>query len=260
MVIKAVIIDDEPNNIDNLEILLSQYCPQVEVAGKATNADEGEQLIVKVAPDIVFLDIQMPGRNGFDMLRGLVTSHFELIFITAYDQYGIQAVKFAAIDYLLKPINTEELKLAVHKAIYRSTEKKQNLKLENLLQVLAEQQQKNLHRIALSSAKETRFIRTEEIIRCESSNNYTTFYIAGGERIMTSKPIFAYEDILEEYGFIRSHQSHLVNKRYIKSWVKEDGGFLLLDDNTQVPVSKLKREYINRVLEKDMVQTRLKKQ
>lgn len=251
MLISAVIIDDEQNNIENLEILLQQYCPQLTVVATALNAADGKSIILEHDPDIVFLDIQMPGKNGFALLQSLQTHNFELIFVTAFDQYGIQAVKFSALDYLLKPIDTEELKTAVHKAIYRSSEKKQNKKLENLLQVLEHQQQKNLHRIALTSAKETRFIRTQDIIRCESSNNYTTFFLFGREKIMTSKPIFEYEEILVNYGFIRCHQSHLVNKKHIKSWVKEDGGFLLLDDNTQVPISRQKKEYVKMELEKD---------
>jgi two-component system LytT family response regulator len=251
MLISAVIIDNEQNNIENLEILLQQYCPQLTVVATGLNATEGEAIILEHDPDIVFLDIQMPGKNGFALLQSLKVHNFELIFVTAFDQYGIQAVKFSALDYLLKPIDTEELKMAVHKAIYRSSEKKQNKKLENLLQVLEHQQQKNIHRIALTSAKETRFIRTQDIIRCESSNNYTTFYLFGREKIMTSKPIFEYEEILVNYGFIRCHQSHLVNKKHIKSWVKEDGGFLLLDDNTQVPISRQKKEYVRGELEKN---------
>ncbi len=248
MLITAVIIDDEQNNIDNLAILLRQYCPQLEIIGDATNATDGEKLILQLTPDIVFLDIQMPGKNGFDMLQSLRTHNFELIFVTAFEQYGIQAVKFSAIDYLLKPINTDELKAAVQKAIYRSSEKKQNKKLENLLQVLQNEQQKDTHRIALTSAKETRFIKTKEIIRCESSNNYTTFYIFGGERIMVSKPIFEYEEMLQGYGFIRCHQTHLVNKRFIKSLVKQDGGYLLLEDGTEIPVSRMKKELVRKEL------------
>ena len=250
MLITAVIIDDEQNNIDNLEILLHQYCPQITISGKALNAAEGEKIILQNHPDIVFLDIQMPGKNGFELLQSLPTHNFEIIFVTAFDQYGILAVKFSAIDYLLKPINTDELKTAVNKAIYRSAEKKQNKKLENLLEVLEHRQQKDLHRIALTSAKETRFINTRDIVRCESSNNYTTFFIQNGEKILTSKPIFEYEEMLGNYGFIRCHQSHLVNKKYIRSWVKEDGGFLLLEDNSEVPISRQKKDYVKAELEK----------
>lgn len=251
MEISAVIIDDEQNNIDNLEILLQQYCPQVQIIGKCLNSKDGAATILQLHPDIVFLDIQMPDKNGFELLQSLPSHHFELIFVTAYDKYGIQAVKFSALDYLLKPINTDELKNAVNKAIYRSIEKKQNQKLENLLQVLENQQERNLHRIALTSARETRFIKTANIIRCESSNNYTTFFLTDGEKIMVSKPIFEYEEILSAYGFIRCHQSHLVNKKHIRSLVKDDGGYLLLEDNTQVPVSRLKKEFVKTELEKN---------
>lgn len=250
MEISAVIIDDEQNNIENLEILLRLHCPQVTVVATAMNANDGAFIIVHHNPDIIFLDIQMPGRNGFEMLQSLKHHNFELIFVTAFDQYGIQAVKFSALDYLLKPIKTDELKNAVNKAIYRSVEKKQNQKLENLLQLLENRQQQNLHRIALASAKETRFIKTTDIIRCESSNNYTTFFITNGEKIMVSKPIFEYEEILSAYGFIRCHQSHLVNKKHIRSLVKDDGGYLVLEDGTQIPVSRLKKEFVKAELEK----------
>jgi len=242
--IHAVIIDDEQNNIDNLSILLKQHCPQVNVVSTAKSASEGENIILIHAPDLVFLDIQMPERSGFDLLKSLNNYSFEIIFVTAYDQYGIKAVKFAAIDYILKPINIEELKLAVQKVIQKSALKKQNLQLDNLIKLLKQKHQKEFHRIALQSTKETRFVETDKIIRCESANNYTTFFLITGEKIVTSKPIFEYEEILQDYEFIRCHQSHLVNKRFIKSWVKEDGGYLLLDDQSQIPVSRQKKEYI----------------
>ena len=242
--INAVIIDDEQNNIDNLSILLKQNCPQVTLVATAKSALEGENIILQYSPDLVFLDIQMPEGSGFDLLKSLNNYSFEIIFVTAYDQYGIQAVKFAAIDYLLKPINIEELKLAVQKVIHKSALKKQNLQLENLIQLIQQKNQKEFHRIALQSTKETRFVETEKIIRCESANNYTTFFLSTGEKIMTSKPIFEYEEILHDYEFIRCHQSHLVNKRFIKSWIKEDGGYLLLDDLSQIPVSRQKKDYI----------------
>ena len=249
MQVTSVIIDDEKNNIDNLSGLLKEFFPTLGIIGEATDAAAGAQLIIQQRPDIVFLDIQMPGKNGFELLTSLPVHNFELIIVTAFDQYGIQAVKFSAIDYLLKPINGEELKKAVQKAMNRSLEKKQNRQLENLLDVLQNHQFKDDHRIALSSAKETRFVKTKEIIRCESNNNYTTFYTLDGERIVTTKPIFEYEEILQGYGFIRCHQTHLVNKRYVKSLVKEDGGYLLLENGDQIPVSRMKRDLVKKELE-----------
>ncbi len=188
--ISAVIIDDEQNNIDNLAALLARYCPEVNVLACANDATGGEVIIRRYNPDLVFLDIQMPGKNGFELLKGLEHFPFSVIFVTAFDQYGIQAVKFSAIDYLLKPVDVEELKVAVHKVTEMHQRKNQNLRLENLIEVLKQEQQKSSHRIALQSAKETRFIETGRIIRCESSNNYTTFFLVNGEKILTSKPIF----------------------------------------------------------------------
>jgi two-component system LytT family response regulator len=250
MEMKVVIIDDEDNNVDNLQQLLLEYCSDVKVVATASGADEGAALIGRWQPDIVFLDIEMPGKNGFDLLKSLPELNFELIFVTAHHQYGIQAVKFAAIDYLLKPINIEELKGAVAKAVKKRVEKNRNFQLENLIQILHQQHTKSEHRIALPTAKETRFAKTEEIIRCESSNIYTTFYLVSGEKIMVSKPIYEYEELLADYQFIRCHQSHIVNKKFIKSWVKEDGGYLLLYDKAQVPVSRQNRESIRQLFMK----------
>ena len=240
--IRAIIIDDEANNIKNLEQLLHLYCPEVNIIGTAFNAEEGKEIILQTSPDLVFLDIQMPGKNGFELLQSLPEYSFEVIFVTAYNNYGIQAVKFAALDYLLKPINIEELKIAVKKVIVKKEEGKQNNQLQNLMQLLKENQEE--HRIALSSTQEIRYVKPSAIIRCESSNNYTTFYLTSGEKLLTSKPIYFYEELLQEYNFIRCHQSHLVNKKFITSFIKEDGGFLLLEDHTRLPISKQKKEMI----------------
>lgn len=242
--IRAVIIDDEKNNIDNLQGLLQRYCPQVTIIATAHDADTGIAIIQQQIPELVFLDIQMPGKNGFELLQALPSHAFELIFVTAFDQYGIQAVKFSAIDYLLKPVNVDELKLAVEKAVEKNRQKKQNLQLENLMTLLQHKQQKNEHRLALPTAKEIRFVNPGQIIRCESSNAYTSFYLTEGQKIVVSKPIFEYEELLKDYGFIRCHQSHLINKSKVKSWIKEDGGYLLLDDGSQVPVSRNKKEQV----------------
>lgn len=248
MTLKTVLIDDEKNNLDNLFALLQQHCPVVEVVAAAGSAEEGRDAISRLNPDLVFLDIQMPGKNGFDLLRSLPRYNFDVIFVTAYDKYGIQAVKFAAVDYLLKPVNAEELQEAVTRVIEKNRRKKENLQLENLLQILQKQHNRDEHRIALTTLKETRFIYTRDIVHCESSNNYTTFFVNNGEKLLVSRPIHEYEDMLGDYGFIRCHQSYLVNKKYIKSWVKEDGGYLLLYNNTQIPVSRNKKDAVTGAL------------
>lgn len=244
--INAVIIDDEQNNIDNLKGLLLKHSPQVKVVAEAKNAEDGAQKISQHHPDLLFLDIQMPGKSGFEMLQSLSHHDFEIIFVTAFDQYGIQAIKFSAIDYLLKPVNIEELNTAVNKVIEKHKKRNENLRLENLLSLL--HQQKSQHRLALATAKETRFVSTDEIIRCESSNTYTSFYLTNGEKIVVSKPIFEYEELLKEYGFIRCHQSHLVNKMKVKSWIRKEGDQLLMEDNSQIPVSRNKKETVSEAL------------
>jgi|SRR6218665_127233 len=242
----VILIDDEKNNLDNLKQLLLSYCPSVKVTGTAMNAIEGKKAIQELQPDLVFLDIQMPGKNGFELLKELNHYDFEVIFVTAFDQFAIQAVRFAAVDYLLKPVNIEDLQSAVDRAEARSRQRRQNLQLENLISIL--QHRKEEHRIALSTVKETRFVHTNEIIRCESSNNYTIFFLKTGEKLTVSRPIFEFEEILKAYGFIRSHQSHLVNRYFIKSLVKEEGGYLLLEDGSQVPLSRNKKDEVIRQL------------
>jgi len=246
--IQAVIVDDEANNIENLRFLVEKYCPQVTVSAVAKNAADARKIIAQFQPDLVFLDIQMPEENGFDLLRSLFSYSFELIFVTAYDKYGIQAIKFSAIDYLLKPIDVDELKLAVNRAREKLNGRRQNLQLENLMKMLRQSQQRADHRIALSSAKETRFVKTAQIIRCEAENNYTIFYLENSEKIIVSRPMFEYDELLTDYGFIRCHNSHLVNKIFVKSWIKEDSGYLLMDDGVQIPISRLKKDLIKQAL------------
>jgi two-component system LytT family response regulator len=236
---KAVLIDDEQNNLDNLGRLLETYCPEVTVVDTALNAVTGRKAILMHQPDLVFLDIQMPGENGFDLLKSLPDSDFDVVFVTAYDHYGIQAVKFSAVDYLLKPIHPDELISAVRKVSGRQGHRRRHEQLENLLQQL--NQSKEEHRIALPTLRETRLIRTRDIIRLESSNNYSHIYLTGGEKLTASRPIHEYEDLLTDYGFLRPHQSHLVNRVYIKSLLREDGGTLLLEDGSRVPVSRNKK-------------------
>jgi two-component system, LytTR family, response regulator len=246
MKITAVLIDDERNNLDNLHQLLNRYCSEVQVVATAGNAADGRRMILEHQPDLVLLDIEMSGRNGFDLLKSLPQYDFEVIFVTAYDQYGIQAVKFSAIDYLLKPINPDELQYAINKVISKNRSKKQNFQLENLIRIF--QQQKEDQRIALPTQKETRFIPTGDIVRCESSNNYTSFVLVNAEKIIVSKPIYEYEELLSNYGFIRCHQSHLLNKKYIKSLKKEDGGYLLMENGEQIPVSRAKKDLVSDAL------------
>ena len=248
MNVKALLIDDEQHNLDNLQAMLSTYCPQVDTCGTALNVDSGKSLLYIHQPDLLFLDIHMPQQNGFDLLRELPEHSFEVIFVTAYDQYAIQAMRFAAVDYLLKPVDISELQVAVDRAIKQRRLKTQNQQLENLMNLLKADTTKEDQRIALATVKETRFVKISEIIRCQSSNNYTTFYLTGGETLLVCKPIYEYDDLLKNYDFMRCHQSHSVNKKFIKSWKKEFGDFLLLTDGSEVPISRGKKEDLKKAL------------
>lgn len=241
---RSIIIDDEQNNIDNLQIILREHCPQVKVVATAATADDAKMLIQLHQPALLFLDIQMPGKNGFDLLRSLPDYDFEVIFVTGYDKYGIQAIRFSAIDYLLKPIVLADLKVALERTEKKVVSKRKNEQLENLLQFLQQKSNKREHRIALPSSKETRFVQPSEIIYCEAKNNYTVFCLQGTETLLIAKPLYEYEEILNGYGFIRCHNSYLVNKQQVKSFLKEDSGALLMTNNAHIPVSRQKRESV----------------
>ena len=248
MKMRAILVDDEPHNVANLQALLGTYCPQVEVCGTALNVETAKRLLYAHEPDLLFLDIQMPQQNGFDLLRSLPAHNTAVIFVTAYDQYALQAMRFAAVDYLLKPVAIDELQAAVERAGKQHRLKEQNQLLQNLLQILNDGHRPDEPRITLATAKETRFVKISEIIRCESANNYTTFYLTDGEALLVCKPIYGYDDLLKEHGFVRCHQSHLVNKLFIKSWKKEFGDFLLLTNGSEVPISKGKKEDLKKSL------------
>ncbi len=241
---RSIIIDDEQNNIENLQIMLRDHCPQVKVIATAMGVDEGMALIQLHQPDLLLLDIQMPDKNGFDLLQSLPDYDFEVIFVTGYDKYGIRAIRFSAIDYLLKPIVIADLKAAIERAEKKILEKRKNAQLENLLQFLQQKNNKEEHKIALQSSKETRFINPSEIIYCEAKNNYTLFSLKGNESLLIAKPLYEYEELLTDYGFIRCHNSYLINKQYVKSMLKEDGIVLLMDNNAHIPVSRQKKETV----------------
>ncbi|HEY5326706.1 MAG TPA: LytTR family DNA-binding domain-containing protein [Mucilaginibacter sp.] len=240
--IKAIIVDDEQFNIKNLQSLLNSQCPEIEVVGTSTSAIQARELILGVKPDLVFLDIQMPGMTGFELLKSLDERSFEVVFVTAYDEYGIMAIKFSALDYLLKPISMIELKKAADKIKISVNVKKQNLRLENLLHLLDKQDRDENEKIALPTLKETYLVPVKNIVRCESSNNYTTFFLVDGVSHLISKPMYEYEELLSPYGFIRCHQSHLVNKKHIVSILNDDSGYLIMGyTGIKVPISKQKK-------------------
>lgn len=244
---KAIIVDDEQSNIENLVTLLQTYCPRVSVMGVASDIFKAQTLIANHKPDVLFLDIQMGEHTGFDLLSSIADKEFEVIFITAFDKYGIEAIKFAALDYLLKPIVIADLVLAVNKAEDKISTRDKNNQLQFLLNHIKSGDQLPA-KIALPQLHEVRYVPVAEIIRCEADNSYTYFYLANGERILISRSIKEYNELLKPLGFIRSHQSHLVNKDYVKSWLKEDGGCLFLINGDKIPVSRPNRVFAQQAL------------
>ncbi|MFD2904105.1 LytR/AlgR family response regulator transcription factor [Sphingobacterium anhuiense] len=245
---RAVLIDDEISNLENLRILLEKHCPQITIIATAQSVGDAVDVIEKYVPDLVFLDIQMGDQTGFDVLKLLPTRNFEVIFVTAYDQYGIEAIKFAALDYLLKPIDIEELMHAVKKAERKFTRQIQTSQLDFLLQQL-KKPEPTISKIALPMQSEIRYVSLSEIIRCEADNTYTHFFLSNGEKILVSKSLKEYSDLLRPNGFLRTHQSHLVNPKYVKSWLKEDGGILLLISGDKIPISKPNKDIVKQALQ-----------
>lgn len=247
----ALIIDDDQFNIENLDGLLRRYCPDVTIAGHAANLEQAAQLVALHKPDLLFLDIQLGEQTGFDLLRVLPNKDFEVIFITAFDTYGVEAIKFSALDYLLKPVDIPELILSVRKANQKIIARHKDQQLEFLLNHLKSTDHIPM-KIALPQLHEIRYVAVGDIVRCEADNSYTSFFLQTGDRIMVSKSIKEYADLLKPIGFLRTHQSHLVNSTFVKSWIKEDGGTLLLNNGDRIPVSKPNKAAVQLALNRNI--------
>ena len=234
----AIIIDDELKGRIALKQKLHDYCAEIQLEGEAENGIEGMKLIEKIHPDIVFLDIEMPRMDGFEMLHRLPEKNFHLIFTTAYDQYAIKAIKYAAFDYLLKPIDIEELKLAVSKIYSQQqihTEKKLELLDQNLLK-------NNFNKIAVSTLEGLLFFNISDIIQLEANSNYTTIYFNNRPKLIASKTLKDFEELLPADIFFRTHHSHLINLNFIKRYIKGDGGQIELQNGNYVDVARRKKE------------------
>lgn len=242
--IRCFIVDDEINAVHNLRLALETHCPQVGVAGYAQTVDDAYHFLATRETDILFLDIRLQNETGFDLLKRLEGYAGSVIFTTAFDHYGIQAIKFSATDYLLKPLDHRELAEAVRKASDRKKERDHHAQITMLIQSFDNIRTHRQKKIALPEVSEIRYVLIDDIIFCRSDNSYTTFYLMGGDKITVSKPISDYESILEPYGLVRTHQSYLVNKNHIVSYKKEDGGYLLMEGNFQVLLSRQRKHLL----------------
>lgn len=237
----AIIIDDETNSRNALRQKITKHCNNVMIIADCENGEEGIEKIETQKPDIIFLDIEMPRMNGFTMLQQIKNKNFEVIFITAYDHYAIKAIKFSALDYLLKPVEVEDLKAAIEKVTQKRKQVDGNKRVELLVQNFLEE--KTAHqRIAISSMEGLQFVTTNDIIYLEANSNYTSFYLADNRKITATKTLKDFEEILPASMFIRIHHSYLINKNGIEKYIKGEGGQVVMKNGVTLDVARRKKE------------------
>lgn len=232
---KAIIIDDEPAIRNTISSLLRESFPDITVSALAGTVEEGYAAVTAHQPDLLFLDVELPDGLGFDLLKRLTPVGFRTIFITGHQEYALDAIKVSALDYILKPIDVDELGVAINKAREIINREEEQLKMMALSENLAGK--KVLKRIILRTSDALQLISVSDIIRAEAESNYTHFHLTGGKHIMVSRTIKEYEAMLSGSGLIRVHQSHIVNLNHIDKFIKRDGGYLMLKNGTQIPVS-----------------------
>lgn len=239
--IKAIIIDDEKHCCDSLSWQLGKYCPEIELAAVCNNATEGINQIKIQEPQLVFLDVEMPGGSGFEMLEKIGEIHFNIIFTTAFDQYALRAIKFGALDYLMKPIDKDELKTAVEKFNNQGG----HISMQQLTALLTHTRKNTDHafqKIALPTLHSYELVSLNEILVCESNSNYTNIRLKNGKNIVVSKTLKEIEELLDKPPFFRVHHSYLVNLQFAIRYIKGEGGTLVLLNDTSIPVSRNKKE------------------
>lgn len=245
MRIKSILVDDEKHGRENLVGILKQHCSEVEIVGEANSVENAILLIKKHKPELIFLDIEMPKANGFQLLEHFKEINFEVIFVTAYDNYAIKAIRFSAADYILKPINYHDLKAAVEKVVQRIQQKEENQRIKELHHNI---QQPENPRIGLPTGDRIEFVSVKEIIHCKGEGNYTHIYMEGKKPLLVAKTLVEFEELLKEYSFVRTHKSHLVNLKHVSAYLKIDGGILQLSSGENVAISRRRKEVVLKML------------
>jgi len=247
--IKVLVVDDEPRARESICEILKNVFPEVKILGEAESVEDAFKKIELLEPNLVLLDIKMGDGTGFDLLRRYQKVPFHVVFVTAFNEFAIEAIKFSAFDYLLKPINTTELRKTLDKF-------KETIGLEQDIQIKIQAFLNNLDtinstrkKIVLKTSDSIHLVNLGDIIRCEADSNYTWVYILEKPKLLISKPLKYFEELLDEYGFFRVHQSHLVNLGYFSRIDKIDGGILILNDNTSIPIAVRKRDTLYQLLE-----------
>lgn len=245
---RTLIIEDETQAIDALKSELSINCPNISIIGEAKTVKNAIQLINELSPDLIFLDIQLADGNGFEILDAIKDSKFKIIFTTAYNQYAMKAIKYSAFDYLLKPIDTEELVSAINRLKESWSSQTTNLQLETLLSHLKNPEKRS--KIALPTNEGITIFEINSIIKCSAESNYTTVYFNNGKKILFSKTLKDFEDLLEGANFERIHHSHIINMNHLLSFNNKDGGYVVMSDKSSVPVSQRKKTTLMEALQK----------
>lgn len=238
--IRTILIDDEPNALEVLEMQLQRNCPEIEVLATCDGGQMGIDAIHSLNPDLVFLDIEMPHKNGFDVLSETSGLKYKVIFTTAYDQFAIRAFRFSAVDYLLKPVDLFELKQAVEKAVKHYNSIDFELRLQSLIRNFSQNSQPEL--IALPVGESTIMLKPQDIVRCESESNYTYIYLQNQKKILVAKTLKDVEETLSGLSFFRIHQSHLINLNHIMKIVKNDGGYVVMSDGSNLTIARSRKE------------------
>lgn len=236
--LKTIIIDDEAKARKVIAGIIEKKCPYVNIIAQADSVETGLKAILNYKPDLVLLDIKLGDGMGFDLLDNLNNINFKIIFLTAYNEFAVKAIRVSALDYILKPINAEELVAAIERASEEVKKDDINIRLETMLSNI----KKDEKQIVLKSANAFYVKNIKEIIRCEADGNYTNFYFADGKQLVISKSLHEFEEMLSEYGFFRVHNAHLINLTFIERFERNKGGCLYLKDNTNIPIARSKKQ------------------
>jgi len=238
--LRAILVDDEENSLNALKQKIIQHCDEVTIIASCTKPDEAIEKINSLRPDILFLDIEMPGINGFSLLKKIDYKNSEIVFVTAYDHYAIKAIRFSALDYLVKPVDVDELKATIDRANKKKSSGSSNQRLDLLLDHLS-QTKKSFNRIAIPSLEGIQFIKVTDIIYLEANVNYTHIYTAENSKYIVSRTIKDFEEILPSETFVRIHNSYIINKDYLEKYIRGEGGQVVLSNGVVLDVAKRKK-------------------
>lgn len=249
MTLKVVIVEDEKHSRETLKKLLEEFCEDVKIIATASSVKEAVKVLSVFSPDIVFLDIELQPGVGFDVLNQIKEPNFEIIFTTAFEKYAIKAIKFSSLDYLLKPIDLDELQQAIEKARNRMDKNVSRLQIETLIQNLSQESSRQ-EKICLATTSGMEFISIEDIIVCKADGSYTSFILKNKSPLLVSKHLKEYENLLAEQQFMRVHNSYLINLKEVKKYIKSDGGYIIMSNDMHVSISPRKKEELIGVMKR----------